>query len=633
MTTVLSISRAEAIALTGERSARWIQREETSRGGDAWAHVTRWFAERDALVFLDDTSDAEAQERLALEVVVHDLILLLGLIFDNDITPETRAEIAADIEKALRDKHSRSSLAARLYSEPFPDTADFDIAEKAALDANAVSLRALLKALQASQEAIRTTVLAWEAIPVSTFTDPHQKSLAREAYRDLGLFHDFALRAPEHPSGFLLEWLPTLHTPARVNHRRILMEWTKPFREQLHTEFTEEDWQRAACEQEDADYAQDIEAPQKPSAASKRQHRLYPGLLQEIESQKESIRALIASGDLSRAEDTAKSLVEFQLNTGEPKFAAMSLCDLARFAEETGRITTGLHFINLALATCPGDERSKIQYASLLRAGGKTNAALAEYETLLGATLEPKNDVVARNGYAECLRELGRTSEALDSYQETMAAHQNNVVARNGYAECLRELGRTNEALTWYQETMAAHPNNTVARNATASLLVQLNRHADALRMLPSGDPVTLQDWIAFHVRGMAYLRAGDLGAAQRLFEHGVSASLPTKYNAYFCSSLAFCHLRRRNPSKATEILADIGYGRLETAVNIIRVHAFGADGRITDCRNLLNEIGMPAKPLARELAEECRHRFIEQAPMKNEDWLFDGEFELLLAA
>ena len=243
------------------------------------------------------------------------------------------------------------------------------------------------------------------------------------------------------------------------------------------------------------------------------------------------------------------------------------------------------------------------------------------------------NDVVARCGYAECLRQLGRADEALKSYEETMASHPNNVVARCGYAECLRELGSADEALKSYEETMASHPNDVVARCATASLLIQLRRHAEALRMLPSGEPRTSQDWIAAHVRGMAYLRAGDLETAQRLFQRGVAASLPMRQNAYFRSALALCHLRRRDPGKAVETLADVNDAKLQTAVNIIRVHAFGADGRIADCRNLLGEIGEPRKPLARELVAECRHRFVEHAPKKNEDWLFDGEFELLLAA
>jgi hypothetical protein len=144
---------------------------------------------------------------------------------------------------------------------------------------------------------------------------------------------------------------------------------------------------------------------------------------------------------------------------------------------------------------------------------------------------------------------------------------------------------------------------------------------------------VTLQDWIGLHIRGMAYFRAGDLDAAQRLFERGVSRMLPAKYGAYFRSALALCHLQRREPKKAVETLTDVHDVKLQTAVNIIRAHAFGADGRIADCRNLLDEIGEPPRTLARDLAAECRHRFLEQAPRKDEAWLFDTEFELLLAA
>jgi hypothetical protein len=71
----------------------------------------------------------------------------------------------------------------------------------------------------------------------------------------------------------------------------------------------------------------------------------------------------------------------------------------------------------------------------------------------------------------------------------------------------------------------------------------------------------------------------------------------------------------------------------LQTTVNIILVHAFGADGRTADCQKLIGEIGEPIRPLAREVVTECEHRFIENSPTRNEDWLFNAEFELLLAA
>ena len=246
MMVVLSISRAEAIALAGERSARWIRRESEHCEGDAWPHLVRWVSENDVLVFLEDIPEEEVNERLSHEVAVHDAVLLLWMIFDTDIAQDTRAEIAADIERAIEDDSHRASLVSRLYSEAFPDGANFDEAEHAALDGGAENLRALLKALRASQPAISKTVLAWEAIPGAVFDDPEQRSRTRATYRDLGLFHSFARSAPVQPNEFLLEWIPSVRSPAGANHRQILMEWTRPFRHQIRHHSSEEDWLSAA---------------------------------------------------------------------------------------------------------------------------------------------------------------------------------------------------------------------------------------------------------------------------------------------------------------------------------------------------------------------------------------------------
>jgi hypothetical protein len=664
---VLSVTRAEAIALTGERSAQWMKQKGMLGASDAWLQLIRWIAERDVLVFVDDVTEGEVLERLSHEVAIHDIVILLAMIFDQSIPEETRGEIAADLERAIENRSHFLSLLARLYSEPFPSDANFDEVDRIALNARAVNLRALLKALEANQPAIRKTVLAWEAIPRSMFRDAEQSSEIRAHYRELGLFHSFARHASEQPIQFLFEWLPSTPSPANANHRRILMEWTKPFRQQSHHRHSKLDWRRAAQNWEESYEENSEDVAVEPTDAPKKRGKYYPGLISEIESRKESIRVFIRSGNLREAEAVAIALGDFQLEYGEPRFAAMSLCDLARFAEGIGQIPVGLRFIEHALAIVPGDSWSRIQHAGLLRAGGRPTEALAEYDRLLrDAELIPQHDVVTRCGYAECLRDLGKPDEALKRYKETLVIHPNYVIARNGYAECLRDLGtpdkalewyretlvtdpsyvvardgygeclrdlgKHNEALEWYRETLAFYPN-VITRNATASVLVHLGRHAEALQMLPSSDPVTIQDWIALHIRGMAYFRAGDIDSSQLLFERGVSASLPALHAAYFRSALALCHLRRRDPSKAVETLTDVSDAKLQTTVNIIRVHAFGADGRIADCRDLLVEIGEPTRPLARALAFECRYRFIDRAPRKNEEWLFNGEIELLLAA
>lgn len=835
MNAVLSLTRAQAIALTGERSAHWIQCGSELSQEDAWPHLVTWVAEKDVLIFLDDASEENVVEHLSREVTVHDTVLLIGMIFDKDIPLETRAEIAADVERAIDHRNHFTALIARLYSEPFPSDADFEEAEKAAMDGKAVNLRGVLKRLQSSQPAISTTVLAWEAIPDSVFVDSRQKAEIRANYRDLGLFQSFACQASEQPNEFLFEWLPSVRLPFSANHRRILMEWTGPFRKNVrnHSDY---DWHRAARSWESADDEQLVAAP-SDSSAPKRRGKYYPGLLTEIELRKEAIKDIIRNENIDAATTAAESLVSFQLEYGQPRHASMSLCDLARFAQQIGAVALGLRFIEHGLRVCPNDRWALLQHASLLRAGGRTSEALTEYQALVDANLPPKDDVIARCGYAECLRDLGSAEEALDAYQRTLAIHDNNVVARNGYGECLRDLGKPDEAFAWYLETLALHPNyvftrtgyatclrelgrsqealeyyvqilaahpdsatvrtgyaeclrdlnrieeamtwhvqtlelhpndivarnayaeclrdldqpsaglewyrrtlalypnerfarcgaaeclrelgrhrealdwyadtltlypnsivsrngyaeclrdlgrtkealacyekallshpnsiitrcgyaeclrdlrrskealkwyetirtshpdTAVVRNAIASLLLGLNRYDEALRILPTSLPRTKQEWITWHIRGMAYLRAGDIDAARRVFERGRDASLAPKQKAYFHSALALSYLRKGEVEKTVQTLEAVQNTSLRTVADIIRIHAFGIGGRIDDCQNVLRSMSAPERPLARELVLECERRFVQLAPTRPEEWLFDGESELLRAA
>ncbi|MFY9823441.1 MAG: tetratricopeptide repeat protein [Thermoanaerobaculia bacterium] len=278
----------------------------------------------------------------------------------------------------------------------------------------------------------------------------------------------------------------------------------------------------------------------------------------------------------------------------------------------------------------PQNAFAKTGRAETLRELGLLEEALRAYEAVIDRF---PTDVVAKNGRAETLRDLGRLEEALRAYEIIIDCFPNNVFAKTGRAETLRELGRLEEALTAYDEVIARFPHNQVARNGRASLLVSIGHWEEALKQLPSTTPAHFEDWIGYHIRGMALLRLGRLEEAEHIFCEGVEMSLPSQRD-YFRSALAALKVRRREFSGASAILEGVETPALRPQVGLLRLHSFGAEGdrakALATERQLRAE---RASPEVHEVREELKRRYIDHAAAHSEEWLLEREVALLLVA
>jgi tetratricopeptide (TPR) repeat protein len=88
--------------------------------------------------------------------------------------------------------------------------------------------------------------------------------------------------------------------------------------------------------------------------------------------------------------------------------------------------------------------------------------------------LETRPYMRARNGLAECLREMGRTAEAIDHFQELLRLNPNdNQGNRDLLAACYLEAGRDSEA--W--DLLNRYPEGITASWAYTAALVQFRLH------------------------------------------------------------------------------------------------------------------------------------------------------------
>ncbi|HTB04071.1 MAG TPA: tetratricopeptide repeat protein [Bradyrhizobium sp.] len=139
-----------------------------------------------------------------------------------------------------------------------------------------------------------------------------------------------------------------------------------------------------------------------------------------------------------------------------------------------------------AINRAPNDIVARNGLASVLLEMGRVDEALAAYEEI---NRRFPADVVGYMGRAETLRAKGQLNDAVAAYQSIVEQFPNQVVAYNGLAQTFIELGQPDEALRQFEATIIRFPADNVARNGRAELLRQLGR-LDVAKPPPSAEAI-----------------------------------------------------------------------------------------------------------------------------------------------
>jgi tetratricopeptide (TPR) repeat protein len=269
--------------------------------------------------------------------------------------------------------------------------------------------------------------------------------------------------------------------------------------------------------------------------------------------------------------------------------------------------------------------------AETLRAMNRLDDALAAYDQALRDF--PEN-VVARNGRAETLRAMNRLDDALAAYEQVIRDFPRDVVARCGRAETLRAMNRLDDALAAYEEAVHDFPYSVIARNGRAWALAALERWDEALEGLPDLVPVSHQDWIGFHMRGMILLRRGDADSAIELLRVGVERNTSPSQQDYFRSALAVALIVKRQFQSAGEMITAIVQPTLAVEASLLNLHVFGEmsiGNRAIEAYERLPQLGPPP---FEDLRDELYRRYILRRPAEHDDqWVFVAELECIRQA
>jgi tetratricopeptide (TPR) repeat protein len=269
--------------------------------------------------------------------------------------------------------------------------------------------------------------------------------------------------------------------------------------------------------------------------------------------------------------------------------------------------------------------------AEVFKAQGQFPAALAAFDEVIRQHPE---DMVAKTGRAEVLKTQGQYTAALAIFDEIIRQDPEDVVAKTGRAEVLKAQGHFAAALTAFDEVIRQHPHEPVTRNGRSCVLVALGRYDEALESLPTTAPIAFEGWIAYHIKGMCLLRTGETAKALKIFNDGLQNCPFSLQTEYFRSALALSWLRGQDFRKAGETLDVITSPLLQQSANVIRIHAFGAQGNRQRALKAYEDLAAAPHLLTDELTQELHHQYVLlEEPTKDEEWIFDREVRIFLRA
>lgn len=320
-----------------------------------------------------------------------------------------------------------------------------------------------------------------------------------------------------------------------------------------------------------------------------------------------------------------ESLALYQRAIVESPMSASGFTGLASVQRLMRRFEDALTTLSSCVDRFPHEPAVACEVAEVFRDQGRLNDAL---EIFKQSRAEFPWDTRVSNGFAQVNKDLGRFAEALQIYDQGIARFPYDVASRMGRADCLKRLARFEDSLDAYEDVIGRWPENIGLRHSKAAVLVILERYEEAEALLPKAKPQTIQDWIAYHVRGMILLKRKQVPAAIDLFRASVREIPFAEQRQWFQSALAVALLKQKNYAE----VPDLSLTKIPLS-NVLLLHAFAASGKRIQANTLFQKVEAANSAQIIELGQEIARRYKLKAdpPKHDEEWIFQQECQSIL--
>ncbi len=339
--------------------------------------------------------------------------------------------------------------------------------------------------------------------------------------------------------------------------------------------------------------------------------------------------ALAYSGKLEEALKAYDEILQESNNIDTDKVTNSGRAQVLR---DMGRADEALLVINNLCSVYPDDLVLQQNSAEILRELGKIEDA---EKVLSNLTKRFPSAFNVMASHARMLRDLGRFTEAIEKYKNNIKSSPLSPWSYFGIAETYRKMGKLPTALKAYEEFISKFPYSGLSRNGKASVLVAMGEYSKALDILPKNPPASQGEWVAYHIKGMALMRKGELIEAENIFNWGFSECPWVSQREYFKTALASLRIRQGQYKEAVVLARQIVDPSIQPIANILIMHASGELGDMSLFNQSNKSIMNTAVPdNIIELKDALVKRYTQQAALTiPNDWLFNHECDSLLQA
>ncbi|TKJ37930.1 hypothetical protein CEE37_13275 [candidate division LCP-89 bacterium B3_LCP] len=450
----------------------------------------------------------KALETLELEWRKDRALQLMLILIDDEDDIETKREAAECLTELLSDKQVFEFLSNRMFSAPFPDDTNLEIAYKCGAQAEPV-IR-LLDELSKNQIEIDLYRQEWDNLSPDLFDDDEDvKSELFHRIVEEGIFRDFVLTAKDAKKFSLVEFDFHKKFGREPNAGKILSAWTASLKpvdsEQDFSQMIEEEPER--------------QKPPKEKRGRKVKPKKADEALADVIKTKDFIKSAMQKGEIVKARRFTQQLVTEGEKTSTQEQIAKSLCDLAQYAKEIKNHSFQLELAQWANRIAPSDVRTHIQLGDAFFCLKRNDEALKAYDT---AIRDFPPNVVSHSGRAEVLKEMGKLEEALKAYDAAICDLLPDVVSHNGRAEVLKEMGKLEEALKAYDTTIRDFPPDIVSHSGRAEVLKEMGRLEEALKAYDTAIRDFQPDVVSHTGRASILKEMGRLEEALRAYDTAI---------------------------------------------------------------------------------------------------------------
>jgi tetratricopeptide (TPR) repeat protein len=528
MNAILSLQVGQAVLLERDNVVGWATAANYQPISQSLAVAARWMGGLTDLCFVDDCSVGEIQGQLKHAELRRSLLSLFAIIFDGQLTQETRSMAVGDLEELFSTTPgSENLLRALIFSRPMPKTANFEDVESVLADAVAPRVETLISAIRMKQAQIETVSRAWQRATA------HLAAAEKASFFEVAvtecLFSRLSTKLDsDDVAVFQIETLENPTLRRLKGSRDVILRFVRELREAPRS--------RADLQGEESlldELRIDRSRPFRRSIP-------LAELSERKEKQKFAIVYQLKRGHHSLVDRFTRELIEFQrIHDRGTQYVAMSMCHLAVQAKRMGQFPAQLGFTRLAIENSPEDAWSWSQHADALARNRHFREAFAACETAISLG----NVIVGHAVRAGILKTLLRFEEALAIYDSLIEETPPNIVLFNARSETFKVMGYLNDALKGYDSVIRQFPRDIITHSARGDVLKMMGRYADALSVYdeiirevskqsaaPSMPPEDNQEELLFaddigiqrlrSMRGWVLKSMGNLDGALRAFSH-----------------------------------------------------------------------------------------------------------------